>query len=86
VKRAEKVRLRYQDIDGLTRTLDAEGLLAVAIQHEMDHLEGKLFIDRLSPIKKELARKRLRKERAEREADELSELAASARRKKQKGF
>ncbi len=68
VKRADKIKLQYQDIDGLTKTLSAEGLMSVCIQHEMDHLEGKLFIDRLSSIKKEMARKRLRKERAEREA------------------
>ena len=46
-------------------------LLAVAIQHEMDHLEGKLFIDRLSPLKKEMAQKKLLKERAEREGHDL---------------
>jgi len=69
VKRSEKLKLEYEDLDGLTRTLMAEGLQAVAIQHEMDHLEGVLFIDRLSPIKKEMARKRLRKERLEREAE-----------------
>ena len=68
VERAKKITLQYLNIDGLTKTLDAEELLAVAIQHEMDHLEGKLFIDRLSPLKKELAQKKLRKERAEREA------------------
>jgi peptide deformylase len=71
VERAKKITLQYQDIDGLTKTLDAEELLAVAIQHEMDHLEGKLFIDRLSPLKKELAQKKLRKERAEREGHDL---------------
>jgi peptide deformylase len=69
VKRAEKIKLKYQDVDGLERTLSAEGLLAVAIQHEMDHLDGKLFIDRLSPLKKEMVRKKLRQERAEREAE-----------------
>ncbi|WP_204275359.1 peptide deformylase, partial [Stenotrophomonas maltophilia] len=62
VQRAEKIKLRYQDIDGLTKEMDAEGLMAIALQHEMDHLDGKLFIDRLSPLKKELARKRLRQE------------------------
>ena len=71
VKRSEKIKLRYQDIDGLTHELAADGLLAIAIQHEMDHLEGKLFIDRLSPLKKELARKRLRKERQERESEDI---------------
>ena len=57
VKRSEKIKLKYQDIDGVTRTLSAEGLLAVAIQHEIDHLEGRLFIDRLSPLKKRWSEK-----------------------------
>lgn len=67
VQRSKRITLQYQNLDGLTQTLDAEGILAVAIQHEMDHLEGKLFIDRLSPLKKEMAQKKLRKEREERE-------------------
>lgn len=68
VQRSQKIKLKYLDIDGVEKTLSAEELLAVAIQHEMDHLDGKLFIDRLSPLKKELAQKKLKKERAEREA------------------
>lgn len=75
VRRAEKIKLQYQDIDGVTRTLSAEGLLAIAIQHEMDHLDGKLFIDRLSPLKKEYAKKQLRKERAERDADPFAKVS-----------
>jgi peptide deformylase len=67
VKRSEKIKIKYQDVDGLVRTLDAEGLLAVVIQHEMDHLDGRLFIDRLSPLKKEMVKKKLRQERLERE-------------------
>jgi peptide deformylase len=59
VKRFEKLTLQYQDIDGLTHKLDAEGYFAWAIQHEIDHLNGKLFIDRLSPIKKEKVKKNL---------------------------
>jgi peptide deformylase len=88
VKRAEKITLRYQDIDGLSHDLKAEGLLAIAIQHEMDHLDGKLFIDRLSPIKKEVVRKRLRKERAEREEMSLEDLEAEVHvgKSKKKGF
>lgn len=94
VKRSEKLKLQYQDIDGLTKTLSAEGLLAVAIQHEMDHLDGKLFIDRLSPLKKEMAKKRLKQERAEREAaleDELDSIGSVRKKqgpikKKSKGF
>jgi peptide deformylase len=83
VKRSEKIKLQYQDIDGVTQTLSAEGIMAVAIQHEMDHLDGKLFIDRLSPLKKEMARKRLRKERAEREAEFFAE---ATKKPKRKGF
>lgn len=79
VERAKKITLQYLDLDGLTKTLDAEELLAVAIQHEMDHLEGRLFIDRLSPLKKELAQKKLRKERAEREHDLLDPRLAKKR-------
>lgn len=75
VKRTEKLKLQYQDIDGLTKVLDADGLLAIAIQHEIDHLDGKLFIDRLSPLKKEMARKKLRRERAEREEKNTQELS-----------
>ncbi len=77
VERAEKIKLKFQDFDGKSQELAAEGLLAICIQHELDHLEGKLFIDRLSPLKKEMARKRLLKERKEydemmREATELT--------------
>ena len=70
VKRAAKITLQYQDMDGLTTTLDAEGLQAVCIQHEIDHLNGKLFIERLSPLKKEMIQKKLAKERAERDRDD----------------
>ena len=97
VKRSEKIKLQYQDLDGLTKTISADGLLAIAIQHEIDHLDGKLFIDRLSPLKKEMARKKLKQERALREAeDEMIEeslLSGGVRRgrdmktkKKTKGF
>lgn len=89
VKRAEKIKVQYQDIDGLTKTLSADGLLAVAIQHEMDHLDGKLFIDHLSPLKKEMVRKQLRAEREQRELHErelLSSPSLSTRKSKKKGF
>jgi len=48
VKRFESVSVNYQDRDGNTHSLEADGLLSIAIQHEMDHLEGILFIDKLS--------------------------------------
>ena len=51
VKRAERVTVRALDADGRSRTVEATGLLAVCIQHEMDHLEGKVFVERLSRLK-----------------------------------
>ena len=63
VARAEKIKVQYQDIDGATKILSAEGLLAVCIQHEIDHLEGTLFIDRLSRLKQDFAKKKLIKAR-----------------------
>jgi len=61
--RAERVKVRAYDQNGNAFTLEAQGLLAVCIQHEMDHLQGKLFVDYLSPLKRELVRKKLEKQR-----------------------
>ena len=63
VKRAERISVRALDRDGQPFELEAEGLLAVCIQHEMDHLAGKVFVDYLSPLKRELVRKKLAKQR-----------------------
>ena len=63
VERAEHIRVRFLDRDGEPREMEAEGLLAVCIQHEMDHLEGKLFVDYLSETKRQRIRKKLEKER-----------------------
>lgn len=84
VKRAKKIKIEYLDIDGVTRTLSAEDLQAVAIQHEMDHLDGKLFIERLSPFKTESAKKKLLKERNARENE--SPFDSPASKPKKKGF
>jgi peptide deformylase len=65
VKRAAKVRVRAQDRTGKTFELEAEGLLAKALQHEIDHLNGLLFVDRLSPLKKNIFKRRYRKLAAE---------------------
>jgi peptide deformylase len=86
VKRAEKIKIEYQDIDGTTKTMALEGLAAIAIQHEIDHLDGKLFIDRLSPIKKELVKKKLKKERTEREIEGHPDPELVLRKKKSKEF
>ena len=63
VDRAESIRVQAQDVTGKSFTLDADGLLAVCIQHEMDHLIGKLFVDYLSPLKRDMVRKKLEKQR-----------------------
>lgn len=63
ITRAEKVRVQALDRHGQPFEMNADGLLAVCIQHEMDHLEGKLFVDYLSSIKRMRARKKLEKER-----------------------
>ena len=63
VKRAERIVVKALDRDGQPFELSAEGLLAVCIQHEMDHLAGKVFVDYLSPLKRELVRKKLAKQR-----------------------
>jgi len=63
VTRANRITVRYLERDGQPRELDTDGLLAVCIQHEMDHLDGKLFVDYLSPLKREMVRKKLAKQR-----------------------
>jgi peptide deformylase len=59
VSRAEHIRVRYLDRKGEEAELEAEGLLAVCIQHEIDHLDGKLFVDYISEAKRQRIRKRL---------------------------
>ncbi len=61
VPRAEKVKIRALDREGNSYELEADGLLAICIQHEMDHLDGKLFIDYLSPMKRQRIRQKLEK-------------------------
>ena len=63
VKRAARVRVRAQDRNGESFEGDYEGVLAVCIQHEMDHLVGKVFVDYLSPLKRDLVRRKLEKAR-----------------------
>jgi peptide deformylase len=66
VQRATHIRVRALGSDGEPFEMDADGLLAVCVQHEMDHLEGKLFVDYLSELKRQLIRRRLEKERKQR--------------------
>jgi peptide deformylase len=62
VERAERVRVRFQDLEGGEHTLEADGLLAVCIQHEIDHLDGKVFVDHLSQLKQTRIRSKLAKQ------------------------
>src|SRR5262245_52335407 len=64
--RSERIKVRALDRDGQPLELEADGLLAICIQHEMDHLEGKLFVDYLSDLKRTRIRKKLEKERRDR--------------------
>ena len=61
VPRAEKIKVEYQDLEGQPQKLEADGLLAICLQHEFDHLRGRLFIDYLPPLKQRMVKKRLAK-------------------------
>jgi peptide deformylase len=76
LSRATHIRVRALGSDGEPFEMEADGLLAVCIQHEMDHLEGKLFVDYLSELKRQLIRRRLEKERRQRSTG--SEIRAKA--------
>ena len=65
ITRADKVRVKALNLDGEPFELDADELLATCIQHEIDHLDGKLFVDYLSNLKRQRIRKRLEKQQKE---------------------
>ena len=62
VTRAARVKVRYLDLDGARREIEAEGLLAACLQHEIDHLDGILFVDHLSALKRNMIMRRLAKD------------------------
>jgi peptide deformylase len=66
IERAAKVRVRAQDREGKWFELEAEGLLAIAIQHENDHLQGVLMIDKLGPLKRRIVDRKMKKRAEER--------------------
>jgi len=61
VARNARVTVRFRDLDGAERQMEAEGLWAIAFQHEIDHLDGILFVDHLSPLKRSMFRKKYKK-------------------------
>jgi len=70
IRRFERVRVRYQDVTGQGSEIEAEGLFARAIQHECDHLQGRLLVDRMSAVQKMAQRRRLRELRDRHESQE----------------
>jgi peptide deformylase len=77
VERPARVKVRALDVEGKPFEVDADGLLAVCIQHEMDHLKGKVFVEYLSPLKRNRIRTRMLKE--ERELNKEKKRTAAAR-------
>lgn len=67
VDRAERVTVRYLDVDGKEQTLACDALLAIAVQHEVDHLDGIVYVDHVSTLKREIIRKRMKRLKASRE-------------------
>ena len=61
VKRAEFISLKYQDIEGKDHTLDCDGLMSICLQHEIDHLEGKVIVEYLSGLKQNFIKKKMKK-------------------------
>lgn len=65
VNRAAQIRVKTLDLDGQTREFDADGLLAICVQHEIDHLDGKVFVEKLSPLKQSRIKTKLLKQKRE---------------------
>lgn len=75
VERAERIRVKAMDRDGEAFEMDADGLLATCIQHEIDHLDGKLFVDYLTPLKRQKVKRLLEKQRRQGERPEPARRA-----------
>ena len=80
VERAQRIRVRAQDRQGVTFERELEGIRAVCLQHEMDHLDGKLFVDYLSSLKRDRIRKKLEKGRRDRASTERAPAGAALSR------
>ncbi len=66
IERAANVRVKFQDVDGTEHEYDCDGLLAIAVQHETDHLHGIMVTDHISALKRELIRKRMKRLKSDR--------------------
>jgi peptide deformylase len=69
VSRPAQVKVRYHDLEGAQREIEADGLLAACLQHELDHLDGVLFVDHLTPLKRNMLLRRLAKELKQKAAE-----------------
>ena len=72
VSRPSRVKIEAVSLEGQSFELEADGLLAVCIQHEMDHLNGKLFVDYLSPLKRQRAREKVEKTVRQRQKEKVA--------------
>jgi|SRR3990172_1534926 peptide deformylase len=81
VERAAKVWVRALDYSGKPFELECEGLLAIAVQHEVDHLQGTLFVDHLSSLKREIIRRRMNRLKEERSAEKAEGIRGAAQHK-----
>jgi peptide deformylase len=79
VVRAAKVWVRALDYSGKPFEIEGDELLAIALQHEIDHLQGTLFVDHLSSLKREIIRKRMKRLKAERAEEQAADIKAAAR-------
>ena len=71
VSRPARVKVRYHDLSGARQEVEAEGLLAACLQHEVDHLDGVLFVDHLSPLKRNMILRRIAKERKQQQQQQV---------------
>ncbi len=76
IERFTHLKMKALDRHGAPFELEADDLFAIALQHELDHLDGRLLVDRLSPLKRELVRKKMKREKAERAAEDPAAQAS----------
>lgn len=81
VERASKVWVRALDYNGKPYEMECEGLLAIAVQHECDHLDGVLFVDHLSSLKREIIRRRMKKLKQEQAAEKAESIKGAPQHK-----
>jgi len=73
VDRAARAKVKYLDEQGNEQIIDVDGLLAIAVQHETDHLSGTVFVDHISMLKREMIRKRMKKLKSDREHEKAEQ-------------